>query len=254
MCGRFWWRWAGAASGPLAGRGSATRRPFATGRRPPGRTLKKSPKRAAHHRFPRRERTEPAATPLPHLVAAGPHAGAAVSLQLEDAFGHRGHYAVELLLPVVSRSDPRSAGGDLSQTPAAAHSREAAAGVGPATGASQPGGAGIRGRAERPHPHRVPAGVRSRVESHGIHLGPLQAPQTPQRLPQGLRRTEARRPACTPQHAPPPYPDYSLLEAGFFMARMTLYYAGLSKPLLSGAGFAWFSIDYRLAPKDRYPA
>src|SRR5271163_1748310 len=119
MCGRFWWRWAGAASGPRAGRASATRRPSATGRRSPGLTLKKSPKRAAYDRFPRRERTEPAAAPLPYLLAAGTHAGAAVSLQLEDAFGHRRHYAVELLLPVVSRSDPRAAGRDVSQTPAA---------------------------------------------------------------------------------------------------------------------------------------
>ncbi|MGH7745353.1 MAG: transposase [Candidatus Dormibacteria bacterium] len=30
-----------------------------------------------------------------------------------------------------------------------------------------------------PHPHRAPARACSGIESHGIHLGPLQAPQTP---------------------------------------------------------------------------
>src|ERR1019366_9516781 len=77
-------------------------------------------------------------------------------------------------------------------------------------------------------PHRVPASLCSGVESHRIHLGLLQPPQTPQRLPQGLLRIETRRPSRTPEHAPPPHPDHRLLETGFFMARMTLYYAELS--------------------------
>ena len=91
-------------------------------------------------------------------------------------------------------------------------------------------GAGVRGRAEGPHPHRVPARLRSGIESHRIHLGPRQTPQTSQRLPQGLRRTQTRRPPRPPQHAPPPHPHYRLLETGFLVARMTLYYAGLSRP------------------------
>src|ERR1019366_3892577 len=207
---------------------SATKRPSVTGRRSVGRTLKKSPKRGANDCLSRRKRTEPAAAPLPDMVAAGPHTGATVSLQLENAFGHRGHHAVECLLPVLSRSDPRATDRGISQTSAAAHSRQAAAGVGPPPRASQPSGAGVRGRAEGPDPHRVPAGLCSGVESHRIHLGLLQAPQTPQRLPQGLLRIEKRRPSRTPEYAPPPHPDHRFLETGFFMARMTLYYAELS--------------------------
>src|SRR5450755_2451469 len=207
------------------------KRPFVTGKRSLGRTLKKSPKRAANDRLSRRKRTEPATAPLPHVVAAGPDTGAAVSLQLEDAFGHRGHYAVEFLLPVVSRSDPRTAGGGISQTSAAAHSRKAAAGVGPAARASQPRGAGVRGRTEGTHTHRVPSSLRSGTESHRIYLGPLQAPQTSQRLPQELRRTETRRPSLAPQHAPPSNTHHRLLETGFLMVRMTLYYAEVSSVL-----------------------
>ena len=59
---------------------SATSKPSATGRRSLGRTLKKSPKRGANGRLSRRKRTEPAAAPLPYVVAARPHASAAISL------------------------------------------------------------------------------------------------------------------------------------------------------------------------------
>ncbi len=48
-------------------------------------------------------------------------------------------------------------------------------------------------------------------------------------LPQGLRRIEAGCLPRTPQHAPPSNPNHRLLETGFLMGRMTLYYAGLSK-------------------------
>src|SRR5450759_2203713 len=160
-------------------------KPSATGRRSVGQTLKKSPKRAANDRLSGRKRTEPASAPLPDLVAAGPHTSAAIPLQLEDAFGHRGHHAVEFLFPVLSRSDPRATDRGVSQTPAAAYSRKAPAGVGPAPRASQPSGAGVRSRAEGPHPHRIPASLCSGVESYRVHLGLLQAPQTLQRLPQG---------------------------------------------------------------------
>src|SRR5450756_1556362 len=42
--------------------------------------IKKSPKRGANDRLSRRKRTKPAAAPLPHVVAARPHASAAISL------------------------------------------------------------------------------------------------------------------------------------------------------------------------------
>ena len=61
--------------------------------------LKKSALRAAHHRLHRRKRTERAPASVPHLGAARTDAGAAISLQLEDALGHRRRHVVELLLP-----------------------------------------------------------------------------------------------------------------------------------------------------------
>jgi hypothetical protein len=47
-------------------------------------------------------------------------------------------------------------------------------------------------------------------------------------LPQGLRRVATRSPPRPSQHAPP-YPDCRLVEAGFVVSTMTLYYAELSR-------------------------
>ena len=57
----------------------------------------------------------------------------------------------------------------------------------------------------------------------------------PNACPQGLRPTTPRRPSRTPKHAPPPHPHHRLLEAGFFVVRVTLYYAGISRRALHQA-------------------
>ena len=91
--------WDGVASVRRAGRWSGTKRRSGDGSRSAGRRLKKSPKRRPHHRLHRRKRIERAPAPLPYLGAAGTDAGAAISLQLEDAVGDGGGDVVELLLP-----------------------------------------------------------------------------------------------------------------------------------------------------------
>ncbi len=218
-CGRFWWRSAGAASVLRAGRWSVTRKPSVTGRRSLGRTLKKSPKRAANDGLARRERTQPAAAPLPDLVAAGPHTGAAVPLQLEDAFRHRGDNAVEFLLPFVSRSEPRPQAvaflkhllrhipGNLllvwDRLPAH-RSRVVQEFV-----AAQNG---------RIHTAYLPAYAPELNPTEYV-WGHCKHHKLPNACPEGLRRIEARRPARSPQHAPPPNAHHRLLETGFLMAR-----------------------------------
>ena len=98
--------WDGAANGPRAGHGSGMKPRLGAGNRSVGRRLKKSPQREADDRLHRRKRIEPEAAPLPNLGTEGTDAGAAVSLQLEDALRNGGGDVVELLLSVVSRHDP----------------------------------------------------------------------------------------------------------------------------------------------------
>ena len=51
-----------------------------------------------------------------------------------------------------------------------------------------------------------------------------------------------------------PFPTAIIVHGGYWVEGDKTTYIRSLKPLLSGAGFAWFSIDYRLAPKYRYPA
>jgi len=105
----------------------------------------------------------------------GATTGAAVSLQLENAFGHRRHHAVEFLLPLYP--------GAIRAPQVVAflkhllrHIPESCCWYGIVARSSQPGGARVRCRAEgRIGIEYLPA-YRSRNESHRIHLGPLQAP------------------------------------------------------------------------------
>ena len=53
--------------------------------------------------------------------------------------------------------------------------------------------------------------------------------QLPNVCPEGLLATERSRARNATSHAPPSATDHRLLEAIFFVARMTLYYAGVSK-------------------------
>jgi hypothetical protein len=80
----------GAASAPPGGRWSATRRRSGTGNECAGHGLKKSARRAAHHRLHRRNRAERAAPSGAHLGPARTDPGAAISFQLEGALGVAG--------------------------------------------------------------------------------------------------------------------------------------------------------------------
>ena len=59
--------------------------------------------------------------------------------------------------------------------------------------------------------------------------GVLKAACAAQCLPERLLATERRSPTHAAAHAAPSSFDHRLLEAGFSVARMTLYYAGLNK-------------------------
>jgi len=51
-----------------------------------------------------------------------------------------------------------------------------------------------------------------------------------------------------------PFPTAIIVHGGYWVEGDKTTSIRPVKPLLSGAGFAWFSINYRLAPKYRYPA
>jgi len=115
-----------------------------------------------------------------------------------------------------------------SNTCLRAHSRKAAAGMGSVARSSQPGGARVRCRAEGPYRHRVPARLRSGIESHRIHLGPLQAPSFPTLAQRDFAElkcglvTHSETCAAAQRSSPPS-------GTGFLMVGLTLYYAELSR-------------------------
>jgi len=51
-----------------------------------------------------------------------------------------------------------------------------------------------------------------------------------------------------------PFPAAILVHGGFFTEGDKTSYMAPLKRLLSGSGYAWFSVDYRLAPQFPYPA
>src|SRR5439155_26863757 len=132
----FCGNWVGAASVRWDGRWNGTKKRSSSGSSSAGRRLKKSPKRAAHYRLHRRKRIERASAPLPHLVATGTDAGAAISLQLEDAIGDGRSDLVELLLSAVSRRDPQPADHRVSHASTAPHSWQATDRLGRVAGPS----------------------------------------------------------------------------------------------------------------------
>ena len=50
-----------------------------------------------------------------------------------------------------------------------------------------------------------------------------------------------------------PFPAAIIVHGGYWVEGSKTTYVGPLEPLLTGAGYAWFSIDYRLPPKYRYP-
>lgn len=51
-----------------------------------------------------------------------------------------------------------------------------------------------------------------------------------------------------------PFPTAIIVHGGYWVEGSKTTYVGPLEPLLTGAGFAWFSIDYRLPPKYRFPS
>src|ERR1035438_9609830 len=100
--------------------------------------------------------------------------------------------------------------------------------LGSAPGPPKPGHPAIHPRPERPLGDGVPAALRAGVEPRGVHLGPLQAPRTPQRLRQESLGFERRRPSLIEADAAPASPDYRILGTGFFIRLTPLYYTGFS--------------------------
>ncbi len=195
--------WAGVASGPPGGRWNATRRRSGTGRWWNGRALKKSLWRAAHHHLYRRKRIERTAASGPDLGAARAHPGAAIPLQLADAFGRRRHHLVELLLPVLPWRHPCAAGNRLSRPSPAAPAGQAPGGLGRAAGPSGAPGQRLYPGAARPARGRAAAGLRSGTQSSGVHLGLLETSRAAQLLSTRFRPARlSGAPRATP-HAPP---------------------------------------------------
>src|SRR5260221_3815189 len=71
--------------------------------------------------------------------------------------------------------------------------------------------------------------LRAGTEPGRVYLGLLEAARVAECLPQGLLATERNRATNSTSHAPPSATDHRLLEAIFFMARIALYYARVSK-------------------------
>jgi hypothetical protein len=94
-----WPSWAGAVSGPRAGPWNGIKPPSNAGNGSNGPALKKSPTAEGHYRLCGRMRPQPASAPGANLGSPGQDAGLAVSLQLEEPFGHGGHDVCQLLLP-----------------------------------------------------------------------------------------------------------------------------------------------------------
>src|SRR5215469_10630600 len=113
------------------------RKPSAAGGAWSGRPLKKSPSRRAHDHLHRRKRNKSAAAPSADLVAAWPDPHSAIQLQLGHSVGGRGHYLLQLLLPVVQGFGQNRRGDRFSRGAPAPYSRTAADRLGPPIGAPQ---------------------------------------------------------------------------------------------------------------------
>src|ERR1700746_2022253 len=159
---------------------------FGGGSSSAGRRLKKSPKRGPHHRLHRRKRTERTPASLPHLGAARRDAGAAVSLQLEDAVGDGRGDVVGLLLPAVPWDHSQPAGHRVSFAPAAPYSGQAADRLGRTYRPSQPPDLGVHPPAARALVGGVSARLCAGPQSGRVPVVALEATRVAQFLPTEL--------------------------------------------------------------------
>src|SRR2546425_3385765 len=103
-------------------------------------------------------------------------AGAAISLQLEDAVGDGGRDLVELLFSPLSQHDSQPAGDRVPHPPATPSARQAADRLGWPAESPQPNGVGLRAPAARALVVGVSAGLRSGTEPGRVPVGALEAP------------------------------------------------------------------------------
>ncbi len=95
----------------------------ADGKQGVGQNLKKSPVEAPNDRIRGRERVERKATPLPYVGPSWADSSASIPFQLENNFGNCRNHLVDLLLPVVSRDNPKPAGSGIPHASDAPYSR-----------------------------------------------------------------------------------------------------------------------------------
>ena len=191
MSGECFAIWDGAASGLPAKPSNAMRKPSGVGNGINGRPLKKSHPRRPNHRFRRREWNYRTSSCLPDLGTPRTDPATGVSLQLEASVCHCWHYLVAVLLPVVSRNDPRTASPELPDSSAAPHPGAVACHLGWPAGASESQDPGFPGPTPRADPLGRSSGLCSGAQSHRVHLGPLEEPRHGQPLREGL---------CAPLH------------------------------------------------------
>ena len=146
----------------------------ANGRRSGGRSLKKSPVEGANHCICGRKRFERKTASLPYLVASWTDSSASISFQLEDDFGHRWHHLVDFLLPFVSGNDSKPSGCGIPYASDASYPWRSSRDLGRTSQSSQSVGPGFRKRDQWTDRNRVSAGLCTRTQSGGIHLGTLE--------------------------------------------------------------------------------
>jgi hypothetical protein len=194
-----------------------------SGKRSAGRRLKKSPQGRPHHRLHRRERTEREAPPLPYLGPEGTDTGAAVPLQLEDAFGYGRRHLVELLLPSLSWHRSFAAGDPVPRPSALPRTRKVVDRLGRIGSAPQRRSLGLHPPTARPDLDRVSASLRSGTEPGRISVVPLEAARAAEFLPGQLRPVESARSWSAAPDAPSPVPGLRLLATSGAIPVVTIF-------------------------------
>src|SRR5277367_4271324 len=219
--------WAGVPNGPLGEHWSATKKPLANGSAGHGRRLKKSRKRRAHHRLHRRKRVKPASPPVSHLGAARADTGAPVPLQLENHFRCSRDDALELLFPDLRQSRGQGRDDHLPVSPPSPLEITFAGGLGQTACPPEPVGRRVPRFARRSDRGRLSSALCPGAESRRISLGLLETPPAAECLCKRPLASQRESPPNTPAVAPQTTTDHRLLETGFFVRLITLYYAGL---------------------------
>ena len=138
-------------------------------------------------------------------------------------------HLVELLLSYLCRDHQEGTGRGLSEGLGASPGPAVADRVGSPPRTSQPAGAGLHCEFTGLDFHCLSSVLRTGTKSGRVHLGLLEAARVTQCLPQRLLAPERSSATNATSHAPPSTADQCLLEAIFFVAKLTLYYARVSR-------------------------